>query len=388
MESRRSYSAETKLRVAVAGSGIIGLSIAWALSKRGAAVTIFDPNPMGRGASWAAAGMLAPAYEAAGATGVHPRLLEAASASKRLWRGFAAEMEPAAGRGLSFIGNGSFALARTAEDSARLDEIETALKDADIFCERMDLSELRKWEPGLGDGVREGLALGSDGQVDNRSLISSLVARVEASPLISTETASAPLGERGSRIEVDGHDAVVVAAGWQSPHLGVTGPQGQDRPLSSYVDGLSAIRPVRGQMLSLGRDYEPPQHTLRCGSLYIVPKPDRIVIGATSESGCTGAAVDASALRQLRTGAEALFPSLEHARQIEAWSGVRPGTQDHAPLIGATEIDGVYLACGHYRNGILLAPITAEWIASELIDGRRDPLAEAFSPSRLVAAPV
>ena len=121
--------------------------------------------------------------------------------------------------------------------------------------------------------------------------------------------------------------------------------------------------------------------TVRCGHIYIVPKSDRIIIGATTEPGRTSLQPDHLAIERLRHAAAEICPALAEAEVIESWAGVRPGTKDHAPILGETSIPGLFIAAGHFRNGILLAPLTAKMMADLVIDGNTSELARAFSPN-------
>ncbi len=375
-------------RIAIAGAGIIGLSVAAELAGWGHSVTLFDPGTPGRGASWAAAGMLAPAFEAAGRDGHHPDLLAACFESKRLWPEWGRWLAADTPGGLRFVGTGSIALAAGDGDAAELDRMAAALAASGATVDRLSRADLLRWEPGLGEPVREGLALTSDGRVDNRAVVTALVDRLERNPSVRRVAEPAPLTLADGRIEAAGHDCVVIAAGWQSPGLRVRG-DGRDIRLGDLLPELAAISPVKGQMLSVAGHVDlEPRHTLRHRGVYIVPRHDRVIIGATSERGVTDRRVEADALSGLKAAASRLLPSLAARETLESWSGIRPGTPDHAPLIGPASLPGVLLACGHHRNGILLSPLTARLIAACLKPGPLPALATVFSPARFAPAPV
>ncbi|MEL6286340.1 MAG: FAD-dependent oxidoreductase [Pseudomonadota bacterium] len=377
-----------RARIAIVGGGIIGLSIASVLGERGYAVTIYDPNGFGRGASWAAAGMLSPAYEAAGDDVHHPGLLRACFLSKELWTPWIARLGDAGGGQLGFLGNGSFALATTEADERRLARMTRQLERAGWPVDFLEKDDLVRWEPGLGGEVRSGLALTSDGRVDNRAVIAALLDHLASGPDVRLISEPAPLTLTGDRISVEGHDVAVIAAGWQSPGLSVLDGQSK-RVLQDYIPALGALKAVKGQMLAVDGDPDrPPPPNLRHGSVYVVPRGERVIIGATSEDGIEHRRVDGDTIARLRAAAGRLVPALSEGAVRETWAGIRPGSPDHAPLIGPCNVPGVILACGHFRNGILLSPLTADLVADCLEPGPEPELAAAFSPDRFSPAPV
>jgi glycine oxidase len=145
---------------------------------------------------------------------------------------------------------------------------------------------------------------------------------------------------------------------------------------------ISPIVPVKGQMLALAAMAGAPRHVVRMRDVYVAPKARWTLVGATEERGRADTDVDPAAIRRLREAAANVIGALADAPEIAAWAGVRPGTPDDAPMIGETAIPGVFAAMGHYRNGILLAPATAETVADQMLDGKVSPIAAAFSPRR------
>ncbi len=369
-------------RIAIVGAGIVGLSCAWAMAKRGAAVTLFDSNfHPGRGASWAAAGMLAPAYEAAAEDGAHSRLFDLCLQGGEIWTGFARELAEATGRDVLHFGGPSLAVALTAKDLAALQGLATALNARGVPFDALSTDEAVAQEPQVSRENRGALLLHTDGQVDNRLLVDTLIRALEKHPNVVFVNGEAPLMRTGNALTIAGFDKVVIAAGWQTPHVMV-----DNTPLGAMAPSLRAIEPVGGQMLALQRQSETPEMTLRCGSLYIVPKAGRIVVGATVEPGATGSEIDWETIHGLQAAAQKLCPALKRGDIIEAWRGTRPGTPDHAPMIGELAGTGAFVASGHYRNGILLAPITAQIMADMILEGKTGELAAAFSPARFAAA--
>ncbi|MEL6725383.1 MAG: FAD-dependent oxidoreductase, partial [Pseudomonadota bacterium] len=167
--------------------------------------------------------------------------------------------------------------------------------------------------------------------------------------------------------------------GWQSGRVQVE-QAGRCVPLNALDPVLSEVEPIGGQMLAVAQVSGGPRLTLRSGHVYIVPKEDRIVIGATSEPGQVLLNSKPQQISRLREAAIEIAPVLATAPELDSWAGTRPGLKNYAPIIGPTEIDNVFVASGHYRNGILLAPITAEIMADMIVHRRVSELAAAFAP--------
>ncbi|MEM8616599.1 MAG: FAD-dependent oxidoreductase [Pseudomonadota bacterium] len=373
--------------VAVIGAGIIGLSCAMALADRGLRVTLYDKQWPPRGASWAAAGMLAPAFEAAGDEGVHPLLFDLCAASADLWSDWASHLQNRSGVQSGYHPGPSLALARTPLETQRLRAIAERLKNTKQQPTAIDAQDLSQAEPGLTGTIEAAYWLPSDGQADNRQTLSALVKIASEHPQISVKSHSAPLKAIASGLDHAGHDATLVCAGWGTGVVAVE-ENGQNFSLLNWETTLDEIDCYGGQMLSVEPIEGGPRRTARAGALYIVPKRDRIVIGATTQPGEAPEAADPETTARLKAQAAELFPALAKARTIDSWAGVRPGTSNHAPLLGATATPGLYVASGHYRNGILLAPITARIMADMIVDGVISPLAAAFAPSAFLTTRV
>lgn len=369
-------------RVAIIGAGIIGLSCAWELARRGAHVTLYDSGfHPGRGASWAAAGMLAPAYEAAGEPGANPRLFDLCIESARQWSAMSATIRAATKRDVLHAIGPSLAVAQTAEDQTRMAGLAAALTARHVAFDVLSPAEAVAAEPCLRAGNKGALRLPTDGQVDNRLLVDALIRALEQHEQVAFVKGTAPLDLVQGKIVLDGFDRVVLAAGWETARV-VAGAIA----LGEIAPVLREIEPVAGHMLAFNHLPDGPVMTLRCGALYIVPKAGRVVVGASVEPGETSTQIDWEAIRSLEAAAQALCPMLKRATIIEAWRGIRPGTPDHAPMIGPLGETGALIAAGHYRNGILLAPVTAQIMADMILDGKTCALAEAFSPARFAAA--
>lgn len=356
------------MRLAIIGAGVIGLSCAFEAAKRGAKVTIFDADVPGRGASWAAAGMLAPSFEAGMEVDSHPGLLELCFESAALWPEYAVEIESRSGRQIGYHSGPSLALARDANDEKILRCIEQRLSLANKPYDRLTKEDLYQFEPNLAGGFTGGLRLALDGAVDNRRLIEALLVICDADPMIEVRSQTR-ISEPSSLLPE--HDVVICTAGWQSRSLMIS---------------ASDIRPVAGQLLSVETYDQAPKYTIRFGATYIAPKQDRIIIGATVEPGETLKQPDQAVIDDLLQMAAAVCPDIEKAARLESWAGIRPGTPDNAPLLGETDQDGIYVATGHFRNGILLAPITARKVVDMITSGESAARRNPFSPERFMSA--
>jgi glycine oxidase len=376
----------TSLRVGILGAGVIGLSAAYELAvRRNVCVTIFDVGAPGRGASWAAAGMLAPAFEAAAEPGVHPRLFDLCLQSAALWPAFAAELTARSGGPVGFDPSASLAVAPDTRQAAKLARIRDVLGARGIAHVVLDAEALLALEPALSPSIPAGLELPTDMRVDNRTLVGALLGVLRAVPNVRFETGPAPLKSEGGCPVLANHDAILAAAGWQTAGIRVE-QNGKFYRLENWDTTLGAIDCHSGQMLAVKAGPGAPQRVVRSGHLYLVPRGERVVIGATTEPGRVLEAPEPEAINGLKAEAARLCPGLAAAITLESWAGVRPGTPDHAPFLGRTAMPGLFVAAGHYRNGILLAPVTAQILADQILGEDAGELAAGFSPRRAFAA--
>lgn len=372
--------------VAIVGAGIVGLACALELADRGVRVTLFEKQWPPRGASWAAAGMLAPAFEAIGVAESHPDLFKLCDASARLWPEWARSLEARSGKPSGYHPGPSLAVATDGDGARKLAAVQAALAQHDqapTDC----LSSLHEIEPSVAHNTTAALLLPSDGQVDNRLTLEALVACANSHERIDIRIENFVLSSEYQLLGSTGYDATLLTAGWQTGAIRID----QDGELLDICDldpDLNDIEPIGGQMLSVAPIEDGPRLTLRAGHLYIVPKTDRIIIGATSEPGRILTEAEPNQIADLLAQAIRICPGLEHAPVLDSWAGVRPGRKDHAPLLGQTRLDGVFVASGHFRNGILLAPITAQIMADLILTGRSSALARAFAPHTEVSAEV
>jgi glycine oxidase len=367
--------------VVVVGGGVIGLGIAWRAAQAGITVTVVDQAP-GRGASWAAAGMLAPVTEVH--YGEQPLLrlnLDAAAS----WPAFAAELEAASGRGIGYRRCGTLTVARDADDNAALDDLYRFQLRCGLQVERLRSRDCRRLEPGLAPGVRGGVLAAGDHQVDNRALVQALLTACRRAGVALLAGRAAELLVDGERVVgvrlADGErlagGTVVLAAGCWSGGL---------RGLAAGL--LPRVRPVKGQLLHLRGPASEPlcQRNLRGLEVYVVPRADgRVVVGATVEEQGFDTRVTAGAVHDLLRAALEVLPDVAELELVETVAGLRPGSPDNAPLLGPAGQDGLVVATGHYRNGILLTPVTAAAVAELLATGKTPEAIAPFSPGRFAA---
>lgn len=364
--------------IAIVGAGIVGLSCALELADRGVRVTLFEKQWPPRGASWAAAGMLAPAFEAVAVAENHPGLFELCEASARLWPRWARSLEARSGKSSGYNPGPSLAVAFDDASAQKLAAVQAALAESDLAP--VDCStKLFETDSSVSNDAIAALLLPSDGQVDNRLTLSALVDCAERHDRIEIHVGDISLTLTDGGLDHAGHDATLLTAGWQTGDVTIA-RDGEQLDIRSLDPALGDIHPIGGQMLSVALVEDGPRMTLRSGHLYIVPKADRIIIGATSEPGRAITQPEPDQIAGLRAQAIRICPALEHAPTLESWTGIRPGLKNHAPLLGQTRLDGLFVASGHYRNGILLAPITAQIMADLIIEGQTSPLAATFAP--------
>jgi glycine oxidase ThiO len=373
-------------RIAIIGAGIIGLGCALELAQRGSEIVVFDKNAPGRGASWAAAGMLAPAFEAAAYGPGADHLFELCLASSKLWPDWAKRLEQMTGMASGYNPEPTIAIKSEPSDVS-YEALARALIDKNIAHQQLGQHDLSTIEPRLAAHVQSGIRLPTDTQVDNRLTLLSLISACAHLPNVDIKHGEAELEFGASGFRHEGFDVTLVCAGWQTSIV-KTMIDGGILKLVNVDPVLDEIDPYGGQMLSVERTAASPNTTIRAGDLYIVPKRDRVIIGATVEPGVVRDHSETSDIDALLQRASAFCPSLADARVLETWAGVRPGTDTHAPLMGETQADGLFVASGHYRNGILLAPITAKIMADLIIDGEASTLARHFWPSAYISQKV
>lgn len=368
-----------KGKVIIIGAGVIGLSIGWRLAQRGMSVEIFDKGTAGSGATYAAAGMLAANAEAEPG---EENLVALNLASQKLWSSFAEELEKEAGLSIDLRKEGTLLIALSTDDQSRLQHHLEYQHSLGLKIDWINAAEARKREPHLTPRMVGAIFSPDDHQVENRKLGAALFAAALKTGAKLHENASVEkiVVRQGHAVGVTvggkDHfaDVVVLAAGAWSPNIG-----------GLPTDAQPPVRPVKGQMIALRMDPREPllSHQVWAPGVYLVPRLDgRLLVGATVEEKGFDPSLTAGAQLSLLDAAWRALPAIEDLAIVESWAGFRPGSRDDAPILGTGPIEGLVYATGHYRNGILLTPITAKVIAEFILDGKVDPVMRPFGIDR------
>lgn len=370
----------------IVGGGIIGLAVARDAALRGLTVTVLERNRPGQEASRAAAGMLSPLAEAPD----DGPFLEFSLASLRRYRSWIEDLEEVSGIDVGFHESGKLRLALGEEEKARLDVRNGWAAERGLSTHWLGPAEVRSEVPDLSTEVLGALLIEEDYRVDNRLLTDALVESArQAGVRMTSGVTVTELGTKEDRVTgvttadgdvVEARRVLLAAGAW-----------------SGSLPGFPSlpVRPVHGQMLSLrargpAPSGRPDRRVIETEALYLVPRDDgRLLVGATVEEVGFRQGPTAEGIRSLLAGALRLLPRLGDAAIDELWSGLRPGTPDGRPIMGASEeIGGLYFATGHFRNGILLAPMTGSALGS-LIAGDEGPsIPDEFSSRRFGAGSV
>lgn len=368
----------------VVGGGIIGLVTAWRAAQRGLRTTVVDPGP-GGGAAQVAAGMLAAVTE------LHygeEALLDLNLASAARYPDFAAELEEASGQEIGYRACGTLAVALDADDRANLRELHALQRRCGLEPEWLSGRECRRLEPMLAPSVRGGLRVDGDHQTDPRRLAAALLLACERAGVtfrLASAVGVSVTNDRATGVTLDDGSAVeaeqtVLALGSYASRLEGLPPE-----------LVPPVRPVKGQVVRLRM---PPSaygpflsRTLRAvvrgGHIYLVPRTNgELVIGATSEELGWDTTVTAGGVYELLRDAHELTPGLTELPLTETGAGIRPASPDNAPLLGPTALPGLHLATGHYRNGVLLTPVTGDAMGELLATGELPEQARPFTPGR------
>jgi glycine oxidase len=362
----------------IVGAGVIGLSIGWRASQLGLSVLVLDRSDPPDGASTVAAGMLAPVTEA---TYGEDALLRLNLESARRWPGFAEELSMSAGVDLSGHEPGILHLALDRDQAEALRRLFDYQQSLGLEAEWLASSACRRLEPGLHPSTRAGILAHADAAVDPRKVVEALRAALRAAggelrlagEVAEVTGGSDPAVRLRSGETIPAGTVVVAAGSWSGRIAGVPPYLGK------------AIRPVKGQILRLRQAASfpvPVTRVLRTEEVYLVPRPGgEVVVGATVEEKGFDAAPTAGGVFELLRAAGELLPGVREMELVEVAAGLRPGTPDNAPLLGAVA-PGLVVATGHYRNGVLLAPVTADGIAGLLAKGDLPDELAAFAPDR------
>jgi len=360
--------------VVVIGAGLIGLATAFELAERGATVRVYDRGEPGRAASWAAAGMLAPYSEHIN----DGPLLDLCASSLREYPAFVERVRAASGADPRLRLDGVVHTAFNDTDLERLQRHAQTLAMRNVATEMVDRSSILSAEPWLGSNVSGGLIVNGEGYVDNRRLGRALVSACQTRGVLVERSPSL-------RVECDARRALgvhtdlgFVAAGAIVNACGAWASQLNGVPPSC----VPPVEPIKGQMFALAVPVDFVRHATWVPGAYLVPREDgRLLVGATVESAGFDERVTAGGMDDLLHAALSAAPSLGAFAVTESWAGLRPGTPDGLPFLGPTLIEGLFLACGHYRNGILLAPATARTIA-DAVEGKPAPELLPFALAR------
>lgn len=377
----RHHLMRSSAEVVIVGGGVIGLTIARALALRGVRdVCLIERAGLGSEASFAAAGMLAPQVEADG----DDDFFALACRSRDLYPSFAAALRDETGIDVELDTTGTLYLALDEQDQAEIEKRFYWQTEAGLQVELLSAAAARELEPHISNRTHGALLFPKDIQVENRRLLSALAnstSKLGVTTITNTNVESL-ITERGRVTGVQTNRGavacatVVIAAGtW-----------------SSFIQHaqLAPIAPVRGQIVCLEAKPQLARHVIFSPRGYIVPRHDgRLLAGSTSEHAGFTKSITAGGIGSILTKALEISPKIADLPIVDAWSGLRPSSADGLPVLGpCDEIDGLFYATGHYRNGILLAPVTGELISAAIIEGRTSPLLTPFRAARFLLRPV
>ncbi len=365
--------------VVVAGGGLIGLGIAWRCVQRGLSVTVVDED-FGAGASFAAAGMLAPITEAT--YGEEP-LLRLCQDSLRRYPEFVADLEAATGIEVGLRTNGTLQVGFDADDMQALDELHAFHRELGLPAQRLTAGDARRREPSLTPRLRGAVHVPTDYSVDARALHAALRASVSAAGVtLMADRVAALTIDNGCAVGLTLADGSVIRGGTIVLALGTGSAALQGSP-------PVPVRPVGGQILRLRGEDPLIEATVRAlvrgRAVYLVPLRDTgLIVGATVEEKGYQSTVTAGGVYELLRDAIEVVPGLAEWELTESLVRFRPGTPDNAPILGPSGLPGLVLATGHYRNGVLLTPVTADAIADLVTTGTLPELATGFGPDRFL----
>jgi glycine oxidase len=346
------------VNITVVGAGVVGCAVAYELASRGARVQLIDPRGPGGGATHASAGILAPLIE-----GHSTAMLRLGTCSVALWDDFVRRIQSESGLTIEYERSGTLQIALDETQAADLLALARGLESAGVEHSVLDGRDAAALEPGLSHRTALALLVPAHGFVGPAPLTAALARAATARGVLITQARVTSLDEIRS-------DAIVIAAGSWSAQL-LTTPQ-------------PFVKPIRGQLVSLSMDRRPATRVIWGTDCYLVPWSDgTVLVGATVEDVGFDESTTAEGLRGLLNAAVDLMPALAHARFGEARAGLRPKTSDELPAIGrSSTMPHVFYAAGHYRNGVLLAPLTATLIADLVLDGRERPELADVRPDR------
>jgi glycine oxidase len=363
--------------VVIIGGGVIGLAVARALAQRGLRdVLIVERASLGSEASSAAAGMLAPQAEA----DCDDDFFRLCCQSRDLYPAYAQNLNEETGINIELETSGTLYLAFTEDDERELQKRFEWQARAGLEVEKLSAEAARLHEPCIAAGVRSGLRFPLDTQVENRRLISALATANEALGVrVLTGVSVDSLDIKRNRVTgvltsggfVACEKVVIAGGAWTSQVLNEALPNPR-------------IEPVRGQMVSFEATPQIARQVIYSARGYVVPRRNgRLLAGSTTEHAGFDKRVTAAGVQSIVTSALEISPSIAALPLTSSWAGLRPRAADGLPVLGpCAEIAGVFYAAGHYRNGILLTPITGELLARAMLDEEISPPLQIFSPDR------
>jgi glycine oxidase len=381
LPDNRPTQSNERFDLVVVGGGAIGLASAWRAAQEGLRVRVLERDGPGSGASGVAAGMLAPVGEA---TWGEEALLDAALASHALWPGFASELADAGGPSSSLVRSGALHVALDADEAAELRRRFELMRALGLDAEWLTGRACRELEPGLGPSVYAGVHAPHEYGVDPAAVVEALHAACVKEGVELLNGAEVVEGVW------DGEALRGVVTRDGASHLAETTllAAGAWSAMSWLPEGAAPpVRPVKGQILTLrGPAAEPPASRIVVSErVYLVPRADgRLIAGATVEEMGFDTRVTAGGVHELLREAYRALPDVAELELERAVAGLRPGTPDNAPLVGPSAVEGLVLATGHFRNGILLAPLTAAGVAAALTGSPPPPALQVADPGRFV----
>jgi glycine oxidase len=363
-----------KFDVAIAGGGVIGGSIALELARAGLRVAVFDRQQPGQEASWASAGIISPAPENPGMIAT----VELGKKSAAMYPEFAAQVEEISGQSTGYRHKGTLEALFSHDAKAELSTIIAVHHGLGLKAEPLRAEDALELEPALSEEIEAAVLRPEEASIDNRALTAAVLraAQRHGTEIFPGDGAKA-IWREGSRCKGLVLQNEKIEARWTVIAAGC---------FSGAIEGAAAyapVRPAKGQMAALRADDLKIERVLWSEKIYLVPRNDgRILVGATVEYAGFDQRVTAGGIEKILSAALELAPGLKNARIEETWAGLRPDSQDHLPILGPTDVDGLLMATGHFRSGILLTPVTAllirEWITEQKVSVDW----ERFSPLR------
>jgi glycine oxidase len=364
--------------VAIAGAGLIGSSIAFELAQAGLKVGMFDRAEPGREASWASAGILSPAPESPAMISMVPL----ARASMNLYPALVANVEEISGEKVGFRPKGTIDVFFNKDAIPDLSTLIALHHGMGLKAEPLRPEDARELEPSLSPELEAAALRPEEASIDNRALTHAMLSAAKNSGVeVFARTGVTGIVQEAGRCTGLKLENEIVSAKWTVIAAGC---------FSAEIEGVkefAPVRPAKGQMVSLRADGLKIERVIWGEKIYIVPRNDgRILAGATVEYVGFDKQVTAGGIEKLLSAAIEVIPEFANARIEETWAGLRPDSPDHLPILGPTDIDGLVIATGHFRSGVLLTPITARLVRQWITERSVELDWERLSPMRFIEA--